>query len=315
MTMLTRTLWQGLNTPYTRHPLFWRTIREGGGTQFPRRNYHIDIFLERIGIIYVALVIALWVIVNRLSVSPQWDLLTVLLLLLSLPVWLVILFLLYLTAFKGTVFGALWTVRISAAIANQHTRNQIPVLAVSPPGALGASWAVCTGFLYRTGTFNRYISERRYTVIIATFIAPTFLLVRTYESEHGALLALIYAAALIASFYIDSIHSPVVASLVGVLIPTYTHGEMDTRAIALLVFLLLQAITFLTTLVTAMVVLPNLYASVNWGGVAAEASIPILSLLAFFAVREGIIIGLWQTLRLRINISPEEMGIFANRLV
>ncbi len=313
--MLTRMLWKGLNTPYTQHPLFWRTVYCGGGTQFATRNRRIGNALELISISYVIVTVVTWMILNLIGPGLRHNVIDLMFCILSLPVWVGALLLLRFTLFKGTITGILWSFNVSIAITKELEQRRYTLLAASPSGALGASWAICTGYLYRSGAFNRYITQRGYTVTVAALVTPLLIFTRPFTSEEGTMLMLISAVTLIVAFYIDSIHSPVLASMIGILIPRYSRNQFETRIWTAAIFLLLQVLTFMFTLLAALSIFPRFYTTLQFTGFWANASIPVLSLLVFFLVREGIIIGLWRIFIWELNIASDELGIFSNRVV
>ncbi len=313
--MLTRMLWEGLNTPYTRHPLFWRTVYRGGGTQFATRNRKIGNALEWISISYVIMTVALWLILNLIGPGWRHNMIDLMFCILSLPVGVGVLLLLRFTLLKGTITGIMWAFNVSIAITTELEQHRYALLTVSPPGALGASWAICTGYLYRSGAFNRYITQRGYTVTVTALVTPLLIFTRPFTSEEGTMLMLISAVTLIVAFYIDSIHSPVLASLVGILIPRYSRNQFETRIGTAVIFLLLQVLTFMFTLLAALSIFPRFYITLQFSGFWANASIPVLCLLVFFLVREVIIIGLWRIFIWELNTGPDELGIFSNQVV
>jgi len=308
--MISHIFWQGLNTPYTRHPLFWRTIRQGGGTQFAGRNDQFNILFEWIGIGYICLIIGVWLLMNVSASSLQREILNLLLFLLTLPIWVVIGIGLRFTVFNGTVTGLLWAFHISSAIAQQRTFHTEEVLGVSPPGRLGTYWATCSGYLYRYGALHRYTHQRHNTLILALIMGGLLVMTRPIDSTESVVTAI----AFIAAIYSETIHAVVMASLLGLVVPLYTHNTLDAQLLATGLFLLFQVFTVILTILTSLRIIPHLYSALDFHGAIAEISIPILSLLVFIVVRETIIIGLWRILKQQINIGTEDLRILSNRL-
>lgn len=376
--MLSRRLWHALNTPYTRHPLFWRTVKRGGGSQFYHPNYQLNGIIRRAFYTYLSAVAVMTVILNLTNSQMQQGFLGAMALVLLFPIALIVGFVLRYTVFKATLNGIQWVINISLLIAEQHEGRRTSLLATTPPGILGASWAIGSGYLYRNRSLLRYIHQRevilrfmalataiyvifqpyprreevsltliylfvcvglygvyygvttdilRYQVpslaykigtlaCIVVLLAVAIVASRNYATQGESLYLIIHGLVFMAAFYIDSLHTPVVAALIGVLSARYVRRKADARIWALGFFLTAQAGVFLCTLLCAFFILPVLYAQLGihqtW---AASVSIPIISVIVFYLVREGLIAILWMLLKHSLNIGQEEMGIFANQLV
>jgi hypothetical protein len=286
------------------------TIYRSGVNQFPSRNERLDVLMERLTLGYFGLLIGTWVIssVTNSRSLVQIAMVNLLLLLLFVPTLLSVLFVLRYSVLNGTVHGVMWAFRISNGIAKEREQGRFELLWLAPSGPLGATMAVCTGCLYRKATLHTFVAQRRYILSAAILIGLLAVLNASYQSPSlytsPRLLALIDASVLIAGLYIDSVHSTVLGSLVGMLVPNYSRSSVDARLWAPIIFLMLQAITFLLTLLTGLVILPDGYALLGMGGWFTEVSPAPVSLIVFFMSREIMIRVFWQLLAEQLNADP-----------
>ena len=186
---------------------------------------------------------------------------------------------------------------------------------MSPPGALGATWAMGTGCLYRNREFGDLNFAETWTIrlFIVVFVSMAM---GTFSGARRAnelvLPVLVYALVLIASFYVDDIQSIVLGSLVGMLTPLYARSRADARLWTMGVYLLIQVTTYLSALIAGFAMLPALYAHLKIGGVSSEITLPLLSFVVFCSVRELIIRLLWHNLAERLNADPSELNLVSS---
>jgi hypothetical protein len=95
------------------------------------------------------------------------------------------------------------------------------------------------------------------------------------------------------AFHIDDIHSTVIGSLVGVIVPIFARTRLDARAAAFSLFLLLQIGTYALVWLIGFNLMPQFNASLNIGFFGEIVLLPIEQLIVFFTVREGIARVLW----------------------
>jgi hypothetical protein len=101
----------------------------------------------------------------------------------------------------------------------------------------------------------------------------------------------------------------VLGSLVGLVIPTYAHNRLDASLWSFGVFLLLQISTYMLAWLIGFSLLPGAYDRLQINGWYANFSLPVLRVVVFFLVREGIIVALWRGLIARLNVSPGELDL------
>jgi len=219
--------------------------------------------------------------------------------------------------FNSTVYGVFWAASISVRITTERLGATYDLLCLTPAGTLGTNWAISTASIYRNETFKRLNVIVRGLVIAALFVATIvtliFVLILIADAEDRPAnelrvlsLAPVYVYAFIAAFYIDHVQSVVLSALIGMLTPYYVQNTSDAQLWAAGSFLVLQISTYLVTIFTGVIVLPALYAGRT--GWLIDSSIPVLSLLVFYTLREGYLRIVWSRLirRMDIRVHPDE---------
>lgn len=315
--LLTSRLWKVFKDPPTLHPLFWRTIYRSGATQFATRDYRVDMFLERAVLSYFGAVLVIWTVVGtRFATSAAATALNVLFLnllflLLALPILLTLVYVLRYTLLNGTISGLMWALRISDYIAQERAFGGFDLVWVAPPGGLGASMAVCTGCLYRKATIHQF--RKQYQIVCALVLVCGLLtllgLDARYVTIHTSLRAfgLTILLVIVAVLYIDAVHSLIMGSLLGMLIPTFTQHRLDARFWTISIYLSIQIFTFALGLFVSLFLMPALYSNFQVSGWLADLSPFIIGLGLFYITREGIIALLWHLLAMQFNADPSEM--------
>ncbi len=299
--MISYRLWDALNHPPTHHPLFWRMIRSDTLVYFPASHMAL---LDKLSVIYLIAFVGALLLTNVLSWAAQSALLALLLVLLALPIILPVVLLLRLTLFSGSFYGIAWTARISQQISRQQQTGAYDLLALLPSGELAAAWAISVGCLYRRHRFTNAQEMRSVWLRIILFAVAVMMmsaLLRNAPDIAPALLLGVLACVAIVALQIDFIQSTILAVLVGMIVPTCTRTE--ARLWAAGGFLVLQVITYMVAILTAVVMLPGAYL------LALTAS-----LVVFCAVREALIAGLWYGLLRLSNTHPDDLEcVFTGR--
>lgn len=287
--MLTWKLWRALCSPPYAHPLFQRTIMAHTVHSRIRR------FTELMAgyVVICALATLIWPL---LFTNPA-------------------IILLLMAAGSNTLYGMTWAFRVSTAIAREHELETYDLLCLQPCGALGTGWVLCVGNLYRSPLFRglRLIMPMiSISVTLALVIALTIpiLLAISSSGETESIqlfVTLIYALSLaVAFFYIDHVQSILLANLLGMIMPTYLPDRLYAGLWAVSGFLLLQLAVYLITLVASFLITP-IFQDVFTLHISLVLS--ILRLLIFYALREGLILVIWQMLAQRFNAGKVEMQI------
>jgi hypothetical protein len=277
--MTTWRLWHALRSPPSEHPIFQRMVSP----------YYDDIQ---------------WVMVaqNVLIQGQIWF-------------WSLIFVFdtraLILMILSGTLYGMIWSIIVSGTIAIEREYRMYDLLCLSPSGKLGISWAICMGCLHRNRTFEHVNSQESWSIRIILFIplviSANVLLGRMF-SNPGSITA-IWLVAFLIVFYLDHVQSIIFGSLLGVLAPHYASNRFDSRLWACTGFLLVQCSSYLALFVTSAFLLPTLYKAVGIGGWYADISLPILSVAAFYFLREVIMARLWHLLIEQLNAAPIDLDL------
>jgi hypothetical protein len=298
--MTTWRLWRALTRPPYNHPLFWRTVttREPDA---PVRRWPSGHLVLGIVVLFIC----------SGAFFPRQITTIVLVAFMIVPILLLIF------TFNGLIYGLIWGVKISSAIAKTYEASIFDVLSLSPGGALGATWAMGTGCLYR----NREVGDlnfpetwtiRLFVVIFASMALGT--LSGTRRANELVLPVLVYALVLIAGFYVDDIQSIVLGSLVGMLTPLYARNRLDARLWTMGLYLLIQVTTYVSVLLVGFVLLPALYDWMSISGIHSDIVLPLLGLAVFYGMRELGIALLWNNLTRRLNADPQELNLDARML-
>jgi hypothetical protein len=222
---------------------------------------------------------------------------------------------LILMAFSGTCYGAIWAITISGTIAGQRTYGMYDLLCLSPTGTVGVNWAICTGCLHRHQAFASVNSQEAWSVRLILFIplvvSANVLFGRIFSAT--GTITIVWLFAFLTLFYIDHVQSIILGSLFGVLAPQRNTNGLDTRIWAIAGFLLVQVFTYLILIVSVLFILPGLFDRVGFGGLLADLSLPLLSILIFYAVREVVIMRLWHILTWDLNAAPAELDSMFQR--
>jgi hypothetical protein len=211
-------------------------------------------------------------------------------------------------ALHGTLAGLYWAIRVSSAIARERERGIFELLSTSPYGPFSASWAICTGCQYYDQTFNGLGAQRVWfsRIFFLTLLLISGLL--SLPEAHGigvpnntsanfaeSLLHVIELVSVLAlAFHIDDIHSTVIGSLVGVIVPLFARNRLDARVGAFVGFLVLQITAYIFVWLIGFMLIPDLNANLALSATVTTIALPLEQLIVFFAVREVIARVLWS---------------------
>lgn len=219
--------------------------------------------------------------------------------------------------FTSAFYSLRWAVSISGTIARERETGMFELIALSPAGAFGASWAACTASIHRNDSLaqiqspSSWIVRLAFTLLIlaslGNFVAP--LVPETAAGGMLVIIPLVYLFTLSGALYIDHVQSIVTSALVGMLIPTYARGRVDAGGGAFLMFLLLQVTTYVLTLVLGFVLLPAVLETVGLQEIAVAFVLPVGRLVIFYVIRAILITILWRVLVERLNIAASELEI------
>jgi hypothetical protein len=279
-------LWRMLKNPPRNHPLFMR-MSKAQAAPLPR---HINIAAMSILVVMICFLTA---------VIPP---------LLSVALFLPVLF----AVFNGSVYGLVWAVRVSRTIVHEHEQRTFEILSIAPDGALGSSWAICTGCIHRSRAFDHLrpfsleefalawvvsliLSAGKWQQYINSFQENLFLF--------PILVLLTYSLLLVLTFYFNNIQSVIIGVLVGIGMPIYVRSRLDAQVWAVGLYMLIQIVTYLLTWILGGVLLPMVLTT----GIASEVLSAFLSLGLFFLLRETVIALLWRWLVFQLNSDTNEI--------
>lgn len=269
-------LWQHLLYPGA-HPLYQRVLR------LPHGSYPTSVIL--MGLILVASPICggIWLLLNQFGALVALILLAAML------------------CFSSS-YGVIWVMRLAVTIATAHEQRTYDELCLPPAGALGANWAICAA-TWQRGDMLGWIDLLR-KVLAGLLLFVLLLVLSTMIIRAGifnlfqVLQLLVEILLLTAAVYAEHLQSIVLGSLVGMIVPLFARTRLDARLLSAAVFLTLQSVTVLATvlIVLALLALP-----------LAAVSPTIVSVLVFYVVREGCNAALWTLLTHQLNADPAEL--------
>jgi hypothetical protein len=196
-----------------------------------------------------------------------------------------------------------WVFRITTAIVREHERGTYEPHCLSPSGALGANWALCAANLHRDDALGWIDLLRRLLTGMLLFILLMVLLTAAYRGNVPNLFQFLRLfldmMALAVVSYVEHVQAIVLGSLVGILIPTYRQTPVDARTWGVNVFVAIQVVTLVATLLAGLMILPGWH---------TDISLIFGSLLVFYLIREAFIIALWKMLAYQLNANPAEFN-------
>lgn len=295
--MITWKLWSALQHPPNRHPVFRRITQ----SRHAPGSWHI-VVLAILGLVftYLCYQASFW--------QPP-----VRLVLLSLTLQDVLVIFLGFNLLYGCILAA----GVSMTISRAREQGLYDALCLTPSGAPGINWAMCTAVLYRRPGFNWF----RLAVIALSVIPILALLIHSTipmlalgsaavgrstlsptvtDSYRHMLLDLTYAITLIVGFYASTVQSIIMSVMLGML-TSFIVWDAAARIVAIGIFLLLQVFSFLMAFVFSLVLLPAAYQLLDAHGWWVDLGVPLLRLLFFFVLREAINALLWRTLTRHLN--------------
>jgi len=285
---MTLKLWRALNNPPATHPIFVRTVL------LPRVVKRRSINSASIFIGFI------------MSMSEFMP--TVLVFLLPL-----------LLGICGLVYGLDCAVRVSQFISMERKNNTYPLLMLCPAGGLAACWAICTSILYQQQQFSRLREIVRtatriafvvIAVIMALFMFLTFsIIVSAAKLTFPALVPLINAEAVVILIYSEYVQSTVIGCLVGLLIPTFASGTLDSFLYAPAVFLLVKVGSYALSVLLGFNLLDKIFQQLGIYGGMADILLTVLRVIIVVAVQDVLIRLLWQMVLRRTDTLRHEADL------
>jgi hypothetical protein len=329
--MISWRLWQALEYPVYDHPVFHRTLASYG-----RRAQVIESSKTRQGVIIISHVDAI-----RGRRSQSRDRLrsltySALVLLFLCGGWIPLLIAIILVIpFVGTIYGLDIATRVSTLVSREREYQMFDLLSLAPPGALGLSWALMTGLLYRNAMFRRLRRVIGPTFLWLIIVLGFGLLILAFEiwgglatpSVSGRIVAdsaqqqfanFVLLMVVVTGLYVDVIHSIVTGAVTAILAASVAKNRLEARILALALYLGTQIVTYLAVLTCWSAFLPQSL-PMSDDSVVSDWIGRIISylmvLVVFIAIREGLIHLLWQSLANQLQISRRDLDVLMERPV
>jgi hypothetical protein len=292
--MMTLKLWRALNNPPATHPIFVRTVL------LPRvvRRRSINSASIFIGFI--------------MSMSEFMPTILVFL----MPILL---------GSCGLIYGIDCAVRVSQSITYERKNNTYDLLALCPQGVLAACWVLCTSLLFQQQQFSRLheivrtsvrIAFAAITVILMLFIGITASIIFSGSKlTLPIIIPLVNAEAMVVLIYSEYVQSTVIGCLVGLLIPTFASGTMDSFLYAPAVFLLLKIGSYTTSLLVGFNLLDKVFKQIDVQSLLVGILLTVARVVIIVMVQDIVIRLLWRMVIERTNTLPAdaELALYPQR--
>ncbi len=284
---MTLNLWRALNNPPATHPIFVRTV------VLPRVGIG-----KRWGISAAGLIISL---VIRLSEFMPT------LLIIVMP---------FLLAGGGLVYGLDCAMRVSQLITTERRNHTYPLLALCPAGALAVCWVICTSAIHQHRYFTRLHEIIRVCTQIAVGLIGLVLLLFTCVSIPIIVTAsrltvpdyvsVINIGAVLVLIYSEFVESTVIGCLVGLIIPTFSEGALDSLLYAPALFLLVKIGCWVISMLIGFTLLEQVYTQFALHNGLMDIFLTVMRVMIVVAVQDIIIRGLWRIIIQRTNTLEHE---------
>ncbi len=302
-------LWRALRDPQLEHPMYQQFLHAS------QRNKALK-FTDIIPIPKVFLNTSLWGFISGFALvifmcAGGW--------ILVLPALATIPFI----PLTGTIYGLFTAIRIAGYMTRERQKNRYNLIAITPHGLAGVTWAVASAVFHR----SKNVSQLRdmvmglYIVLYMVFvlllmvaimntifldrlpITPNdwLLTIERYEFMRNTLLLGIAISAL----FIDFVQSIITGVLIGMMLPTYTKNATNARAVTLGLYLMIQFGIYAFVALGAIFVLPELMPYVYWQN---DVLLAVLQLLLLITTREALLFFLWHKLADRFITETNELN-------
>ncbi|MBA3872800.1 MAG: hypothetical protein H0X30_27010 [Anaerolineae bacterium] len=216
--------------------------------------------------------------------------------------------------FLSAVYGLRWAVQIASGLADEREAGMYDLLVITPPGALGIGRLVMSACLHRnesleqTEAIGTWMMRGFFTVVlmlIAASVSPS--IIPPDAALFGGVIVGVYFLTMGLAMYIDHVQSIVLAAEIGILIPTYATRRLDASAAAFIIYLVIQVVTFMLTLLIGFAIAPKVLELFQVSGVVSAFVLPVIRLLVFAGSREVIIHYVWRVLVRETDTTSSEV--------
>lgn len=208
---------------------------------------------------------------------------------------------------SGLVLSMLIVSRAVGLIARDYENATFEVLAVTPPGGLGASWARFTSFIHdelTLKTLNRLRYSALATVLLVGLFTTATLLLPALRQGDGAALAEagqwgLFTGFIVALMALDYRYAVISGGLISVLAPAI-HSP-DARLTAIVSAVALHLSGYLVAALTGALILPTIYTTLGVQGWFADLSRWLVTLVMFALIHETAVLLLYRAAQERLN--------------
>jgi len=293
---LTWQLWNALRFPMRRHPIFNYARKLDVSSDKPSLRWRFLQVLAFVSVILFAIMLPVPAIITALG------------LVVGLPLLLII--------FNGTVLGTVLVMGIASTIASARKDNRFELMSISLEGGLGVSWLLATGMIHRRNwhkTIYRLLKWVVTLILILLGLAMFMLLIGTFASESellrqqqaNVLRDVINISLIVAVLWLDHIQSLVIALVLGIVIPTIIRTELQLRTMVTVIYLIIQFCTYLAIFILYRLI-DIIFTGIWANSFMVSIGITVLSILAFYLMREAIISALWRLMLKQYDASIDE---------
>lgn len=288
--MLTWKLWQALNHPPVRSPLFRRIYQRhlmAEGLEMPRIPL-LGLF-RSVGLVILPVI---FILIGLPLVMPLYYLM-----LLCAPVLLPLI---------NTIYGLTLTINVSGGIARERQQRTYDVLCTAPGGTLGMHWSYCTGWIHAHAGYRYGLLVVLGTGILAVIVGLSPQIV--FGAAPPSLMVLmVRGLALIIFFVADYVQSVIISALLSLIVPITDEYETNVRLWTSSLFVGLQFAVYLPTLLLAVYALPSTFQLLRLDPLLSGALTPVLLVGFFIALRSLIISGMWRAVQQRLSTNAMEL--------
>ncbi len=156
----------------------------------------------------------------------------------TVNMWIITLF----SLLAGSVYGLIVVYQVSSKITEAKARAVYDFLCLAPSGPWRVNWALCTGALHRYNALRAILI----LVTFSTLFTSLHLLSIIFKGFESTTVAEMWSIVLLSMMAIpillftDYAQSLVIASLIGIMAPTYYSKRVEARLVGIAGFLILQ---------------------------------------------------------------------------
>jgi len=228
--------------------------------------------------------------------------------------WAGILVFLPIIALAGLIYGFGWSVGIAGLLGCERENRTFDLLALTPPGPLGMSWAAALGYLLHHRTF-RNVNQTGNLLVRAAFMALILSgagLVLTVAVIFGAppfVLLILYTVTLFVALVVDQAQSLVAAVLAGIIAADAAGSRLGAQLYAFSLYAGVQLVTYVLTFALGFTLFPSFADATGRSDLPATLAVVGFRLVLFAGSRELLIWLLWRRVDNALCPDPYEQRL------